>query len=112
MHEDYREVIAAMQPLRMSQVVRYLRNAGRTEKCPFCGYQGEWDFHVQWPDGAAEPEQDPPMVVFNISTTSNPKPHQCVAITCPQCAHFSLLDINRIQLHLHHAAKAMERFNG
>ena len=111
-HEDWREELKGFGPLRMSQVFTYLQSSGRTETCPFCAYTGAWDFHIQWDATTTAPENDPLMSVFELGSQLSSEPNECVAITCPQCAHFSLLDAGRIKTHILRLARLKEKTNG
>lgn len=86
-------------PLRLNDLVAFLRSSGRTEKCPFCSYDGDWDIHVELTDGEYAP--NPPLSVFMADSKNEPDaPHRCAAMTCPQCGHFSMISEYRIRLHL------------
>ncbi len=102
------EIIPA---LKMSDVVMFLRQCGRSEVCPFCGSEGPWDFHVETSD-SAEDEDDPLMTVFNVPINASKRAHHAVAITCPKCAHFSMFDIDRIKLHIFRHMRAQELTHG
>lgn len=111
-YEDWREPLKGFGPLRMSHVADFLHESGRPEKCPFCLYSGVWDFHVRWPDKEPLPDDDPLMSVFELKNENSKDPHECVAITCPKCAHFSLLDVNRIKMHIIRQARLKEKVDG
>lgn len=98
-YEDWSEPLNSFGPLRMSQVSDFLHESGRPDTCPFCSYAGAWDFHIRWPDDGLELEADPLMSVYELSGPHLKQPNECVAITCPKCAHFSHLDVNRIKMY-------------
>lgn len=86
-------------PLRLMDLVFYLRDSGRPEACPFCEYKGAWDMHIEFEEG--DSENNPPLTVFQTATRSEPEsPHTCVAMTCPQCGHFSMISEYRVRMYM------------
>lgn len=104
--------LSVLPPLRMSDVVDFLNQADRNSTCPFCKYDGDWDFHIQWPDHSVPPEDDPLMTVFALPMQHSDAEHSCVAITCQNCAHFSMLDVERIKMHILRNIRTQEHGNG
>lgn len=85
--------------LRLMDLVFYLRDSGRPEICPFCGYKGAWDMHIELEEGDAD--NNPPLTVFQTASKSEPSaPHTCVAMTCPRCGHFSMISEYRVRMHI------------
>lgn len=96
-----REAVASIEPLHLSDLVRFLKSSGRDQTCPFCRYDGGWDFHIQLPESDTDIEEDPLLCVYTLSLSHDKIHQECTAITCPKCAHFSMLDITTIKLHKH-----------
>jgi hypothetical protein len=94
-----RPLFKDVAPIRMGDVTSFLRTSGRTERCPFCDYAGDWEFHIQIDKNTGEPEDDPLMCVFSLPLTHGENTQECVALTCPKCAHFSMLDIYLVKRH-------------
>lgn len=111
-YKDWRAELATVPRLRMSQVVGFLRQSGRAETCPFCSYKGVWDFHVEMPEDEAEVDADSLMALYKMATGRGGEEYECVAISCPSCAHFSMLDVNRIKRYIFLRAQAQEQHDG
>lgn len=95
---DLRDM-GGMPRLRADDLTTFFAVTGRSEECPFCSYSGAWDLHVD----EEQPEEalldNPRLSVYRLAARyGGTEPHDCVAITCPQCGHFSMISIYRIQM--------------
>lgn len=94
---DERERLRSVPPLRMSDLVSFLAQSGRYPKCPFCSHDGYWEFHLQVTDETLE-DEDPLLVVYELAKGHSDESHGAAAITCPKCAHLSLIDLRNVKL--------------
>ncbi|MBV2132025.1 hypothetical protein KRX52_04330 [Pseudomonas sp. MAP12] len=102
---DLRNMMESGPPLRMSHLLSFLSQTGRSEICPFCRYDGGWDIHLQIEGDRVE--DDALLSIFTVQTLSEPNsPHQCAGLTCPKCGHFSMISVYKIRHHLDMTEKA------
>ena len=84
----------SLPPLRMSDLMEFFVEVGRSGKCPHCPHEGIWEISMLNVPDSKDPEN--PKLTIYLSPTDAGESHSSVGITCPNCGHFSLINTYKI----------------
>lgn len=93
------EQAGGREGIKVRELGEFLNSMERTDRCPYCAFEGAWTFHVN-PQQEHLPISERTMALFH---TISPLPGRVLitlAISCGRCGHVTHMDAGRVNAFL------------
>ncbi|SDI56501.1 hypothetical protein SAMN05216605_114181 [Pseudomonas abietaniphila] len=81
------------EPLRLSDLFKFLNVRKRSTSCPHCDHRGAWEISMQ---EESDNEENPRLLLFKMESTKG-EAHTSIAMNCPNCGHLAQISTYKIR---------------